>query len=276
MSSIHVSLPVSGTTRSPTLLTLQALPLLSILNHHTRRPIPSQPRVIGALIGRRTDAGEVVVTNAYAVPHDETRVYFAEKEHKDLLEAFRKVGGDKEGLVGWYATTPTPDVFSALIQNFFSGETAPYPAVHLTVDVTAPASEGSIKAFVSSPIGILPNEFCTFLPLPLSLPSNPPSLLHSTPPTPLASLELALAQTRKDLALVRAYVDSVVSGEKEGDAKVGRELMDVVGRSGEAGNGAEWKKGVEGQLQDTLMVSYLSSLVRSQVELAARINLMQV
>lgn len=57
--------------------------------------------MIGALIGRRTDAGEVVVTNAYAVPHDETRVYFAEKEHKDLLEAFRKVGGDKEGLVGW-------------------------------------------------------------------------------------------------------------------------------------------------------------------------------
>jgi hypothetical protein len=28
-------------------------------------------------------------------------------------------------------------------------------------------------------------------------------------------------------------------------------------------------------IQDTLMVSYLSSLVRSQVELAARINLLQ-
>ena len=35
--------------------------------------------------------------------------------------------------------------------------------------------------------------------------------------------------------------------------------MDVVGRSGEAGNGGEWKKGVEGQLQVSLDLSSSST-----------------
>lgn len=179
---------VSSLSRTPSALTLQPLPLLSILNHFTRRPTPSQTRVIGALLGRRTEAGEVVITNSFAVTHDESRVFFAESEYKGMLESMRKVSGDKENIVGWsvsafpccrwsapsraalgwlelgcrptqeqgrpleltplpslpparYSTAPTPDVFSALIQNFFSVETAPYPAVHVTVDVSAEGNE---------------------------------------------------------------------------------------------------------------------------------------
>lgn len=47
---------------------------------------------------------------------------------------------------GRYSTAPTPDVFSALIQNFFSAETAPYPAVHVTVDVSAEGNEEGLGA----------------------------------------------------------------------------------------------------------------------------------
>lgn len=91
----------SAGSRTPTQLTLQPLPLLAVLNHHTRRPSPSQPRVIGALLGRRTDAGEVVVTNAFPVVHDEAKNFLAEREFREMREAYRKVSGDKEGLVGW-------------------------------------------------------------------------------------------------------------------------------------------------------------------------------
>jgi hypothetical protein len=45
---------------------------------------------------------------------------------------------------------------------------------------------------------------------------------------------------------VRAYVDAVVKGEQEGDAEVGRALMDVCGRIGE---GEDWEKKISGQLQ---------------------------
>lgn len=45
---------------------------------------------------------------------------------------------------------------------------------------------------------------------------------------------------------MRAYVDSVVKGEQEGDAEVGRALMDVCGRIGE---GEDWEKKISGQLQ---------------------------
>lgn len=88
-------------SRAPSSLTLQPLPLLSILNHFTRRPTASQTRVIGALLGKRTEAGEVVITNSFAVPHDEARLFFAESEYKSMLESIRKVSGDKESLVGW-------------------------------------------------------------------------------------------------------------------------------------------------------------------------------
>lgn len=45
---------------------------------------------------------------------------------------------------------------------------------------------------------------------------------------------------------MRAYVDAVVKGEQEGDAEVGRALMDVCGRIGE---GEDWEKKISGQLQ---------------------------
>jgi hypothetical protein len=88
-----------SSSRAPSSLTLQ--PLLSILNHFTRRPTASQTRVIGALLGKRTEAGEVVISNSFAVPHDEARLFFAESEYKSMLESIRKVSGDKESLVGW-------------------------------------------------------------------------------------------------------------------------------------------------------------------------------
>lgn len=95
------SSPPPSSSRAPSSLTLQPLPLLSILNHFTRRPTASQTRVIGALLGKRTEAGEVVITNSFAVPHDEARLFFAESEYKSMLESIRKVSGDKESLVGW-------------------------------------------------------------------------------------------------------------------------------------------------------------------------------
>lgn len=131
MSLVHVNLPSSGsrsvshpceiallkvcadvypsphsarillTSRTPTSLTLQALPLLSILNHFTRRPSAAQTRVIGALLGKRIESGEVVITNSFAIPHDESRLFLAEQEFKSMLESIRKVSGDKESLVGW-------------------------------------------------------------------------------------------------------------------------------------------------------------------------------
>ncbi|CDZ98702.1 mov34-domain-containing protein [Phaffia rhodozyma] len=265
--------------RAPASLTLQPLPLLSVLNHYTRRPDASQTRVIGALLGKRTDAGEVVITNSFAVPHDESRTYFAEQEHRAMLDIFRKASGDKETLVGWYSTGSSPDGFSSLVHDFFAAETAPYPAIHVTVDVKAENTEElGARGWISAPAPAEPTEETstsfTDLPLTLSQTSSLNNIIPSTATatTPLAELEASLKIAREDLVRVRAYVNDVVEGKVEGNADIGRALMDVCGK---VGGGDEWEKKISGQLQDALMVSYLSSLVRSQVELAGRINLLQ-
>jgi len=68
---------------------------------------------------------------------------------------------------------------------------------------------------------------------------------------------------------VLAYVRSVLSGEKKGDPAVGRYLMDTLGAS----TGDLEKGGFNSSLQDTLMVSYLANLVRSQAEISSRLAL---
>lgn len=48
-----------------------------------------------------------------------------------------------------YSTGPTLNTYSALIQNFYSQETAPYPAVHLALNTgTDQGEEPGVKAYV--------------------------------------------------------------------------------------------------------------------------------
>lgn len=81
--------------------------------------------------------------------------------------------GIKESIVGWYATHPELNGYSALIQNYFSQETAPNQAIHLTVDTELDPSGTKglgIKGWASTALGLNPKpENCVFLPVPVNL-----------------------------------------------------------------------------------------------------------
>lgn len=85
--------------------------------------------------------------------------------------------------------------------------------------------------------------------------------------TDLDVLASSLTDVQNMLNRVLAYVQSVLRGEVVGDKAVGRYLMDVLGTGVEEDGG--WTAG----LQDTLMVTYLANLVRSQAEVSARLAL---
>lgn len=76
---------------------------------------------------------------------------------------------------------------------------------------------------------------------------------------------------------VLTYVRAVLAGEAQGDAAIGRYLMDTLGASTEGdadvGGSAAEMGGFNGRLQDTLMVSYLANLVRAQAEVSSRLAL---
>ncbi|RXW24669.1 hypothetical protein EST38_g1189 [Candolleomyces aberdarensis] len=289
-SAIHfhssaVSDPSQPTPRTPTSITIHPVALFSILDHYLRRN-ESQDRVIGTLLGIR-NGNEVEVRSSFAVLHSETseQVAVDMEYHRTMYELHHKIN-PKEVIVGWYSTGSDLNTYSALIQNFYSQETAPHPAILVSVNTgVEEGQEAGVSAFISSPVGVYPKaENCVFVPVPvdlrfhdaeksgLDLLAGTAASSTSTTPQPVADVEIlerSLLSVSSMLDRVLSYVQSVLSGEKEGDKAIGRYLMDTLGAATEDLE----KSGFNSSLQDTLMISYLANLVRSQAEVSARLAL---
>ncbi|KAI0832664.1 Mov34-domain-containing protein [Trametes gibbosa] len=275
--------------RTPTSVTVHPVALFSILDHFLRRN-DKQDRVIGTLLGTRSENGEVEVRSSFAVLHSETadQVAVDMDYHRTMFDLHHKVS-PKEVIVGWYSTGSTLNTYSALIQNFYTQETAPHQAIHLSVNTGAEGGQqAGVKAYVGSPVGVNPKpENCVFVPIPCELrfndaersgldllastPANSSNATFTNPASDLELLERSLVQVSEMLDRVLAYVQSVLSGEVKGDPAVGRYLMDALGASSEDLEKGEFNS----HLQDTLMVSYLANLVRSQAEVSSRLALVK-
>ncbi|KAJ4492146.1 hypothetical protein C8J55DRAFT_556581 [Lentinula edodes] len=149
------------------------------------------------------------------------------------------------------------------------------------------------KVRLISPVGVFPKpENCVFVPIPVELRfrdwersgvdlltstalSSLPSSSSSSLSSPTTSLETLLLHSMIDRVLT--YVRAVLAGEAQGEAAIGRYLMDTLGASTEGdadvGGSAAEMGGFNGRLQDTLMVSYLANLVRAQAEVSSRLAL---
>jgi translation initiation factor 3 subunit F len=86
--------------RFPSKVTVHPVALFSILDHFLRRE-DSQERVIGTLLGTRTE-NEIEVRNCFAVLHNETaeQVAVDMDYHRTMFELHQKVN-PKEVIVGW-------------------------------------------------------------------------------------------------------------------------------------------------------------------------------
>ncbi|KAF8165585.1 JAB1/Mov34/MPN/PAD-1 ubiquitin protease-domain-containing protein [Crassisporium funariophilum] len=271
--------------RTPTNITIHPVALFSILDHYLRRT-DTQDRVIGTLLGTRSD-NEVEVRSSFAVLHSETdeQVAVDMDYHRTMYELHHKVN-PKEVIVGWYSTGSNLNTYSALIQNFYSQETGPHQAIHVAVNTgVEEGQEAGIKAYISSPVGVFPKpENCVFVPVPvelrfhdsersgLDLLTNTALSSASTTSQPVADLEIierSIMTVSDMLDRVLAYVRAVLSGERKGDPAIGRYLMDTLGASTDDLE----KGGFNASLQDTLMISYLANLVRSQAEVSSRLAL---
>ncbi|OXG23656.1 eukaryotic translation initiation factor 3 subunit F [Cryptococcus neoformans Ze90-1] len=290
-SAIHLQLPpTSSSLRPPSQITVHPSVIAQILTHHSRHPADSEStRVIGALMGNRSDNGqEVDIRSCFAVPHTEQgqQISVDRPFQQDMVNFLAK-NGTKEVIVGWYASQKTVNSNSAIIQEYFSFETNPYPAVHLTVDTDIEESGKGlgVKGWVSQPLGLTSKSECSiFVPVPVSIKYADSEraaldLLTAPQPTPspalppLPTLSNSLSQLSSLIDQCLAYVQSVNNGSQTPDVEVGRYLLEGLGRWTASGN--EDEGGVKAGLQETLTVEYLSSLVRSQVELAGRLSLLQ-
>ncbi|KAG9019464.1 hypothetical protein FRB90_001938 [Tulasnella sp. 427] len=291
-SAIYLQPPsASGVASHPLRVTIQPAALLSILDHYLRGTTEGgNQRVIGTLLGVRTDSNEVEVRNSFAALHSETeeQIVVDMDYHKTVYDLYQKVN-PKEVIVGWYSTGSELDNYSALVhQNFFSPETAPHPAIHVVVNTgVQKVGELGVKAFISAPIGVTPrSENCAFIPIPcdlkfgqsersgLDLLSAVQTNQNLAASTELDVLEKSLKDIIAMIDRVLAYIQSVTRGEIPGDERIARKLLDSLSSSVEGLEKDSVESLFTSHLQDSLVVSYLSNLVRSQAVISSRIVLL--
>ncbi|BBG98041.1 eukaryotic translation initiation factor 2 [Prunus dulcis] len=276
-------------TSSSSSLSAKVHPLVifNICDCYVRRPDQAE-RVIGTLLGSVLPDGTVDIRNSYAVPHNESadQVALDIDYHHNMLISQQKVN-PKEVIVGWYSTGFGVTGGSVLIHEFYSRE-APNP-VHLTVDTGFRNGEGTIKAYVSVNLSLGDRQLAAqFQEIPLDLrmveaervgyyntDENEDDILKTTMvdklPTDLEGMEASMERLLALIDDVYKYVDNVVESRVEPDNNIGRFLLDAVASLPKLSPTA-FDKLVNDSLQDNLVLLYLSSITRTQLTLAEKLN----
>ncbi|KAK6336061.1 hypothetical protein TWF730_003430 [Orbilia blumenaviensis] len=291
-SFIHLTKPVAAgsTTASPLQVVIYAQALFAILDHSLRRS-PDQERVIGTLLGVRSEDGsEIEIRNCFAVGHNESQeqVEVDMDYHKQMYNLHLKAN-PKEVLVGWYATSPELNTFSALIQNFYASNgdgTHPYPAVHLTVS-SNPGKDITCRTYISSSVGTTADraaDSCLFVPVPYEIKYAETernaleslSLGKATPDRQVSnivdihSLEAGIVELLEMVSRVSNYVSQILAGETIPSVAIGQALLNTLNLAPKV-DASELEKLFNTHLQDVLLVSYLANTIRTQIDLSNKL-----
>jgi translation initiation factor 3 subunit F len=266
-------------------------------DHKTSNSMNNQNRVIGTLLGR-IDGTTIEVTNCFAVPHAERgdEVAIGKDFNRKMLALHMR--SSKDIVVGWYASTSAadneciiPDA-SSLIHEFYAGECEDNDPIHLVVDTRLVNDCLQIKAFQSAPLlihgehlgnmfhelqlSLYTNEAETICLREMIQSSTKSSTVDETSTTNIeepsvAGLQVSLEQLYQLLDSTLQYVNSVVDGTIPMDNEKGRQISDTLA-SIPTIRPEIFDKLFHSSLQDLLMVSYLSNVTRTQMEIAQKLN----
>ncbi|EIT79153.1 putative eukaryotic translation initiation factor 3 subunit EifCf [Aspergillus flavus] len=300
-SFLHLARPLgpmavgSAPTTAPLNVVIHPQALFSILDHSLRRNA-DQERVIGTLLGTRSEDGtEVEIRTTFAVGHTETTDQVeVDMEYQKQMLALHLKANPKEVLVGWYATSSELNTFSALIQNFYSGQgdgTFPHPAVHLTVS-TEPGKDVETRAYISAPVGVTAEraaDSAAFIPVPYEIRygETEKSGLESIAAardaesraanifTDIEALERAVEEVLGMIDRVSKYVESVIDEEAPASTALGQFLLNALALAPKV-EPADIERDFNNHIQDVLVVSYLANTIRTQMELSNRLATAQL
>ncbi|KAM6442174.1 eukaryotic translation initiation factor 3 subunit F [Liasis olivaceus] len=261
---------------------LHPVVLASIVDSFERRN-EGAARVIGTLLGT-VDKHSVEVTNCFSVPHNESEDEVAVDMEfaKNMYELHKKVS-PSEIILGWYATGHDITEHSVLIHEYYSREA--HNPIHLTVDTSLQNGRMSIKAYVSTAMGV-PGKTMGVMFTPLTVkyayydterigvdlimktcfsPNRVISLSSD-----LQQVGTASAQIQDTLSTVLQYAEDVLSGKVAADNTVGRFLMDLINQVPKI-SPEDFETMLNSNINDLLMVTYLANLTQSQIALNEKI-----
>eukprot|EP01135_Chromosphaera_perkinsii_P010903 Nk52_evm30s2273 gene=Nk52_evmTU30s2273 len=256
---------------------------LSVVDHFSRRN-ETQERVIGALLGHVK--GDVVeVKSSFPVPHNETEEQVAiDIDYCNTMKQLHQKVHPNEQIVGWYGTGADVNVYSELIHGFFDNQCE--CPVHLIIDTELNNNDMGIKALISNTMGV-PSDMAgtLFTPVKCTISyqedeSIGADLLNMTKDqedgsinifNELDQLEVIASDLQNKLERLSVYCSSVAQGQISENAKVGKYLMNAVSSIPKI-DGTALNQIFNNNVQDILMVVYLSDLVRTQLKLAERLQ----
>lgn len=265
--------------------------VFSVLDHYKRRT-GGQERVIGTLLGRiSSDSPRIVtITNSFPVPHVENddQVIVDMDYHDSMLSLHKKTCKD-EVVVGWYTTSDTLGYTSSLINDVYKDQVNKPVLVTVDVDVRKNHRIG-LKGYIGSSVNVgkrMP-PLARFEPVDLQITAyeaekiGVDALINGIPEderldapasilTDFDNLEGSLYKLADMINGISTYVEKVKAGEMQGDPVIGKMIVQALSNIPHLTE-ENFQEILSGNMQDLLMVIYLSKVTRSQLLLADKIN----
>ena len=230
--------------------------LLSIVNHHLRRP-DDQAHAMGVLLGQFSeDARAVTVKNAFAVPlktdadPDSDAVFLSVDVDylKSMLQLHHRTGS-KDVVVGFYSTGGAPlERLDRRLTERLRVEAGPWLPwlLHLAVDPEKAGVDQWMSAYQVTPIGssrwnqdtpmgdvylpmscVLVQEADDRAALDLMQQARKQDSSATAVASEMSLMRRLLSEIQGNLKVIQAYVDKVVRGDIKGDGKIGAYLMET-------------------------------------------------
>lgn len=156
-----VAAPAVASASGPASIKIHTSAVVQILEIVSKQIISSNKRVIGTLLGARSDDGSYFeIRDAFMVPCNETGDSLAIEEHthKTLFQLYKKAH-PKEHVLGWFGSSSQIDSTTGLIHDFYSkgsDRAYPYPAIYLNVEYLSNSNEISLPklfTYIGAAIG---------------------------------------------------------------------------------------------------------------------------
>lgn len=302
----NVAAPAAQATVGSVGVKIHNSALFAILEIVSKTVIEDNKRVIGTLLGVRSDDGSnVEIRDAFLVPCQETgdSISIEEQTHKTMYQLYKKAH-PKESVLGWFDSSSAIDGTTGLIHDFYSkgaDRAYPYPAIYLNVKfldqgkITAPKLTAYIGAAIGKPgstqrIGwktISTTNLYIFSPIPhLAVTSTVTEKLALTRATDtvtassnivpleqqkLATLEREIGAVSRNIDLVLEHMEK--STFSDADLDLLRTLSNTtLTKPTILGDLDGLKSHFQAHNQDIIMIEYLTRAVKEQIELSARLS----
>ncbi|EGV61044.1 hypothetical protein PSN45_002067 [Yamadazyma tenuis] len=305
-----VSAPGASSTTTACNVKIHATAFIRILEIVAKQSISKDKRIIGTLLGYRSDDGSgFEVRDAFMVPCDETgdSIAIADHEHKVSYQLYKKAH-PKESVLGWFGTSKQIDNSTGLIHDFYSkgsDRAFPYPAIYLNVnyrDENDQVINPQVSTYIGSTVGKVAtgqkvgwktqssvNSY-VFHPIPnqimsgtttekLALDSLVENHINQTPTTFSGNEVNDLSNLKKQINIVVASIDKLAQHldsfdiNNDNDLQLLRTLTNnLSSRPQSLFNLDELKKHFGAYNQDVIMIEYLTKVVKEQIELSARLT----